>query len=125
MIYLTLILQVLVALGLLNVWLLRKSSQTKYRGGSSQNLKDEFSAYGLPAWVFYIVGAFKIGSALALVGGIWIPELVLPAASIVAILMIGAIVMHLKVKDAALKFLPAACMLLMSGFIVLSVSQLA
>lgn len=109
------ILQVVIALGLLNVWLVRAGSATSYRGGDARTLKEEFAAYGLPDFFFYLVGALKIGSAVMLIAGIWIDELVMPAAAIVVVLMVGALVMHIKVKDPAVKSLPAFLMLLMSG----------
>ena len=109
------ILQVVVALGLLNVWLVRAGSATSYRGGDARSLKAEFAAYGLPDFIFYLVGALKIGSAVMLIAGIWIDALVMPAAAIVAVLMVGALVMHVKVKDPAIKSLPAFLMLMMSG----------
>ncbi len=109
------ILQVVVALGLLNVWLVRAGSATSYRGGDARSLREEFAAYGLPEFFFYLVGALKIGSAVMLIAGIWINALVMPAAAIVAVLMVGALVMHVKVKDPAIKSLPAFLMLVMSG----------
>lgn len=111
----SMILQVVVALGLLNVWLVRAGSATSYRGGDARSLKEEFAAYGLPAFFFYLVGALKIGSAVMLIAGIWIDALVMPAATIVAVLMVGALVMHVKVHDPAIKSLPAFLMLVMSG----------
>ncbi|MDG2144030.1 MAG: DoxX family protein [Planctomycetota bacterium] len=107
-------LQLIIGLGLLNVWLLRSRSPTSYRGRDSQNLKQEFSAYGLPTFVFYVVGTLKIGSAAALIAGFWIPELVLPAASVIAVLMVGALALHIKVRDALMKSVPAILMLAMS-----------
>ncbi len=109
------VLQVVVAFGLLNVWLLRAGKPTAYRGGDSRSLKEEFAAYGLPEAVFFVVGALKTLSALALIAGIWYPRLIVPAAAIVAVLMLGAVVMHVKVKDPAIKSLPAFLMLLMSA----------
>jgi hypothetical protein len=106
-------LQVIVALGLLNVWLVRARASTAYRGGSAQSLKEEFAMYGLPAWSFYAVGALKVGSAVLLLAGIWVPELIRPPALIVAALMVGALAMHARVKDSPKKFLPALLMLLM------------
>jgi len=106
-------LQVIVALGLLNVWLVRARASTAYRGGSAQSLKEEFATYGLPAWSFYAVGALKVGSAVLLLAGIWVPELIRPPALIVAALMVGALAMHARVKDSPKKFLPALLMLLM------------
>ena len=115
-----LVLQILVALGLLNVWLIRSGRATEYRGGEARSLKEEFGAYGLPDAMFYIVGTLKIGSAVALLIGIWVPALIQPAAGIVAILMFGALAMHVKVGDPVKKSVPAFLMLLMSiGILVL------
>jgi hypothetical protein len=113
------ILQVVVALGLLNVWLVRARSSTAFRGGSSQSLREEFAAYGLPDWSFFAVGVLKIASAVLLIVGIWVPEVIKPAAGTVAVLMVGALAMHAKVKDPLTKFLPALLMLLMAVAIVL------
>ena len=108
------VLQVVMALGLLNVWLVRTGSATPYRGGDARSLQEEFAAYGLPDFFFYLVGLLKVGSAIMLIAGIWIDGLVLPAAALVAVLMVGALVMHIKVKDPAIKSLPAFLMLVMS-----------
>ncbi|MDG2305493.1 MAG: DoxX family protein [Candidatus Binatia bacterium] len=107
-------LQSLVGLGLLNVWIVRARSSTAYRGGDALSLREEFAAYGLPEWFFYLVGFLKVGSALALLIGIWVTPLVLPGASVVAGLMVGALVMHAKVGDPWVKSAPAFLMLLMS-----------
>jgi len=107
------ILQVIAGLGLINVWLVRPRSATAFRGGSSQTLREEFAAYGLPDWCFYAVGAAKIVSAVMLIVGIWVPRLVLPATLVVAVLMVGALAMHAKVKDPLTKSVPAFLMLAM------------
>lgn len=109
------ILQVVVALGLLNVWLLRPGRPTDYRGGDARSLKEEFAAYGLPEFLFYLVGALKIGAAIALLAGLWNESLILPAAALVVLLMLGALAMHAKVKDPAIRSLPALLMLIMSA----------
>ena len=109
------VLQLILALGLLNVWILRSHAATAYRGGSARTLQEEFAAYGLPRWAFYLVGALKVGIAVALLVGLWIPALVVPAAAGLVALMVGAITMHLKVGDSVLKSLPALLMLAMSG----------
>lgn len=109
------VLQGIVALGLLNVWLLRAASPTRYRGGEAQSLKQEFGAYNLPTWFFFLVGALKVGCAALLLIGLWVPALILPAASLVVALMLGALAMHARVRDPALKSLPAFLMLAMSA----------
>ena len=113
------VLQVIVGLGLLNVWLLRSSSATRFRGGAATTLKEEFAAYGLPDGAWYVVGALKIAAGLVLIAGLWLPLPVRLAAGGVAVLMVGALAMHLKVGDPALKSLPAALMLVMCLAIVL------
>ena len=108
------ILQIVVALGLLNVWLLRFNRETAYRGGAARNMREEFAAYGLPAWFTYIVGFLKVAAALCLLIGIWIHPIVFPAAALICILMLGALAMHLKVSDPLKKSLPALCVLIMA-----------
>lgn len=110
----TALLQILVAFGLLNVWLIRRDQKTSYRGYNSNSLKNEFKAYGLPSWSFYVVGFFKISAALLLLLGLWIPVLVFPSAFVVSMLMVGAVSMHIKVKDPLKKMLPASIMLFCS-----------
>ncbi|MFT5731394.1 MAG: putative membrane protein YphA (DoxX/SURF4 family) [Planctomycetota bacterium] len=115
---LSIILQVILSLGLLNVWLVRAGGETSYRGGSADSLKAEFRAYGLSDVMFYLVGFLKIASAIALVVGIWLPSLVLPAAGTLVVLMLGALSMHVKVSDPPKKSLPALLMLAMSSALV-------
>ncbi len=119
----TAVLQIIVAIGLLNVWLLRYSKDTSYRGGNAKNLKDEFAAYGLPSWAHYLVGALKISSALALIVGLWISSVGFYASILVAFLMLGALGMHFKIKDPLRKSVPALLILGMSLAIVLTSSM--
>lgn len=109
------LLQVILGLGLLNVWLVRTHRATTYRGGNAATLREEFAAYGLPTWFFYLVGALKLGCAVSLLVAIWVPQLLQPAVGLLVLLMLGALAMHVKVNDPPIKSLPAALMLLMSG----------
>lgn len=113
------VLQIIVGLGLLNVWLLRSGKRTPYRGGGAENLRAEFEAYGLPVWFMWLIGVLKIGLAAALLAGIWIPALVQPAALVLALLMLGAVGVHLKVKDPFKAGVPALTMLIMAVAIAL------
>jgi hypothetical protein len=112
------LLQIIVGLGLLNVWLVRRRAATAFRGGTAQTLQEEFATYGLPGFVFYLVGALKVGAALVLIAGVWMALPVRAAAGVVAVLMLGAVAMHLKVGDPLKKALPAALVLAMSAAIV-------
>ncbi len=115
--------QVVVALGLVNVWLLRNKQATAYRGGRAKTLKEEFLAYGLPEWFYFLIGGLKILAALALLAGIMEPALVPPAAALLTLLMLGALSMHIKVKDPFTKSVPALCMLILNlGILALALS---
>jgi uncharacterized membrane protein YphA (DoxX/SURF4 family) len=114
--------QVVAALGLLNVWLVRRNQATSFRGGNAHSMRDEFAAYGLPGWFAVVVGVLKVGAALALIAGIWNPALVRPAALVILVLMLGALSMHFKIRDPLMKYAPAVAMLALSVVIVLGTS---
>lgn len=96
MILLTLIINLIIALTLLNVWLIRFNKNTPFRGGEANSMTQEFSVYGLPSWFMYLIGFLKIMFAILLIIGIWITELNFYSYISLSILMIGAIMMHLK-----------------------------
>lgn len=116
---LRIILQVVVGLGILNVWLVRANWATGYRGGDAKTLKEEFATYGLPVWFYYLIGTLKILCALAILAGIWFPPLATFGGAGLAVLMAGAFSMHLKVKDPFSKAIPSLAMLAMSLAIAL------
>jgi len=112
------VLQVFVALGILNVWLLRGGRPTAYRGGGARNLRAEFANYGLPPVVMYVVGVLKVGCAVGLLIGLWAPAWVDPSAAGLAVLMIGALAMHLKIRDPLIRSLPAVTLLILCALIL-------
>ena len=111
------VIQILIALTILNVWLVRFGKPTSWRGDSASNMKEEFEVYGLPGWFVPLIGGAKLVLAAALVVGVWVPALVQPAAIGMAILMAGAVAMHLKVQDPPEKSFPAFSMLCLSVII--------
>lgn len=119
MTYFLIALKLIVALGILNVWLLRSGKATAYRGRNAKNMREEFAVYGLPFPIFCLVGLLKIGLALALLASVWIHHLAQPAAVGMGILMLGAFFMHLKVKDPIRKALPSLAVLAMCVAIAL------
>jgi uncharacterized membrane protein YphA (DoxX/SURF4 family) len=92
---------------------------TGWRGGTAKNLKEEFEVYGLPGWFMGVVGFLKLLLATLLIAGIWLPALTRPAAAGMAVLMLGAVAMHVKVKDPLKRSLPALSMLAMSLLVAL------
>tara|TARA_B100000900_G_scaffold86753_1_gene70395 strand:- start:268 stop:624 length:357 start_codon:yes stop_codon:yes gene_type:complete len=112
------ILQLIIAIGLINVWAFRYNKATEYRGANATNMKEEFAAYGLPVWLMYLVGTMKIAIALMLIVSLWVQELLVYNLLILAGLMIAAVLMHLKVKDPIKKSYPALSILFMIALIM-------
>lgn len=117
--YLIIAFKLIVGLSILNVWLLRSSKKTIWRGGDADNLKEEFKAYGLPKWFMWTIGSLKILLAVALLASIHFAELEMYAAYGIAFLMLGAVGMHIKVKDPLKKSFPAFSFLVLSLAIAL------
>lgn len=102
---------VLVSGTVFNVWLLNMDQASPYRGGTALTLKEEFLTYGLSENIFYLIGGIKLLSAFTLFFGLRFKQTVVPAAQIIAVLMLGAISMHFKVGDPLLRSVPAIGML--------------
>ena len=117
--------QMVIGLGLLNVWLLRSRNPTPYRGGDATNMVEEFAAYGLPAWMMWLTAALKVSLAVLLIAGVWIPATTQPAAALLAVLMFAAVIAHLKVGDPVKKFLPAASLLVLCLTVTAMTSSVA
>jgi uncharacterized membrane protein YphA (DoxX/SURF4 family) len=117
---LVLIIQVVIALGIYNVWLVRFGKSTSWRGGNAQNLREEFAVYGLPSWFVWVVGFLKLLCATLLIVGLWVPAVTKPAAVGMALLMLGAVTMHFKVSDPPKRALPAFTMLVLSVIVAVA-----
>jgi len=113
------VIQVIIALGILNVWLLRFNKPSEWRGKRSLNMREEFAAYGLPGWSVFVVGAMKITLATFLLVGLFVPEVTEPAAVGLALLMLGAVLMHIRVKDPSKRSLPALTLLILCVLLAL------
>ncbi len=100
--------QTAAAFWILNVWFNRFNKDTGYRGGNAKNMVEEFEEYGMSKKQMYAVGAVKVGLAGMLLAGHQYPRLVRPASIGLAGMMLGAIGMHIKVKDPIKRSLPAA-----------------
>ena len=99
--------QATAALWILNVWFLRFNKDTGYRGGGATNMNEEFAEYGLSEKTMYAVGATKVGLAATMLVGLKAPNVAQPASAGLAVLMAGAIGMHMKVNDPPKRALPA------------------
>jgi len=106
-------LQLVIALGILNVWIVRATRPSPYRGGGAENMRREFAHYGLSLPAMVLVGFLKISCALALIWGIWLQDLVEPAALLLGVLMAGAVAMHCKVRDSLKRTAPSITVFLL------------
>ena len=106
--------QILIPFGIVNVWFIRAGRETAYRGGNARDLKSEFLAYGLPSWMFYLIGGLKTIAAALILIGFLLPVCIICGASLMTALMLGALLMHAKVQDPAIRYLPASLMFVMS-----------
>ncbi len=116
------IIKIMTALGIFNVWILRYNKTTEYRGGNAKSLKEEFETYGLKSWFMYIIGAIKIVISILFIISCFniLDSAVFYGSAIMSIIMIGAILMHLKANDPFKKSVPAISMLTMYSIIFLN-----
>lgn len=112
--YAVIISKVVLFVSIINVWFFRFNKPTPYRGSGAANMKEEFLAYGLSEAMVYMIGGLKVLAAIGLVVSIWVPVLAVPAAATMGLLMLGAIGMHLKVKDPLSRSVPALVFFLLS-----------
>lgn len=116
--YVSIALQLIVGLSILNVWLIQYNKDTQWRGGDAKTIKEEFAVYGLPEWSLYVIGFLKVTLAIALICGIWFPAFINPAALGLAILLAGSVLMHIKIKDPIKKSFPAFLFLVLCLILV-------
>jgi uncharacterized membrane protein len=112
--------QIIIALGIFNVWILRRNRATPYRPAGAVNIQEEFARYGLPEWACSVVGATKLSLAVLLLVGLAFAPVALPAAALTAVLMAGAIWAHVRVRDPIVNAAPAFAMLLLSTLVVVT-----
>ncbi|MEO6651303.1 MAG: DoxX family protein [Ilumatobacteraceae bacterium] len=106
--------QTVAALWILDVWFHRFNKDTGYRGGGATNMQEEFAEYGLSKNVMYAVGGVKVSLATMMLVGHAVPKLVRPASAGLAMFMLGAVGMHMKVHDPIKRAMPAITVLTLS-----------
>ena len=73
--WIKIVIQVIIAVSIFNVWILRVKKPTSWRGGTAKSMKEEFEAYGLPFWFMNLIGFLKLTLASLLIAGIFIPDI--------------------------------------------------
>lgn len=116
--YVNIVLQLIVAISILNVWLIQYNKPTQWRGGNASNIMEEFAVYGLPSWSCYLVGTLKVLAAIGLILAIWFPILLKPSATVLGVLLMGSVMMHVKIKDPIKKSIPALLFLAICIYLV-------
>ncbi|MFD2550861.1 DoxX family protein [Bizionia sediminis] len=117
--YLSITLKIIVSLSILNVWLVQFNKPTRWRGGDAKTILEEFKVYGLSKTQYYIIGFLKISLALVLLVSIQFQNLTLLGSLGLALLLLGSIAMHLKIKDPLYKSFPAFLFLVMTVVIAI------
>ena len=101
--------QIIISISILIVWVFHYD-----------NIVIEFKQYRLSNLLRNIVGASKISLATILVIGIWHPEFLFVASTIMAFLMLCAQFFHFRAKNDWIKFMPSLSLLILSLFIASS-----
>ena len=107
--FLVTIMQIITATSVLFVWVVRY-----------KNIIKEFEQYKLPSWLRDVVGIFKISLAIMLLIGIFDERLKIIGAGGLSLLMVAALLTHLRVKNPIYKTLPALALLSFSIIIIFS-----
>jgi hypothetical protein len=109
--------QIFIAIAMFDVWLLRYDKPQRARGGDAKMMAEEFEVYGLPAWFRNVIRILKLASGTLMLAGIWYDRSALVAGILLAVLMGGAIAMHVKVRDPLYKSIPATTFFLLSAYV--------
>ena len=107
--FLVAILQVITASSVFFVWVVRYD-----------NIIEEFVYYKLPTWLRDLVGILKVSFGIMLLMGIYDEKFKVIGAGGLSLLMIAALLTHVKVKNPLHKAVPAVTLLSFSIVIILS-----
>ena len=103
------VLQVLTASSILFVWVVRYD-----------NIITEFQQYQLPVWLRDMVGILKLSFSIMLLAGIYDEKFKYLGSSGLILLMLAALLTHVKMKNSFYKALPSLTLLVFSTIILMS-----
>jgi len=112
--YIIIGLKIIIGISILNVWLIQSNKHTKWRGGDATTIIEEFNVYGLSKSFYVAIYILKVSLAILLLASIQFDVLTLVSSLGLALLLLGSILMHVKVKDAWYKSFPAFLFMLMN-----------
>ena len=87
-----------------------------------KNIKDEFRTFNLPKWLRDLVGILKLSFAIMLLNDNL--EFIRLGAVGIAILMVAALITHLRLKSPGHRMLPSFSLLCICSYIAYLCSQL-
>ena len=103
------VLQVVTASSILFVWVVRYD-----------NIITEFQQYQLPVWLRDMVGILKLSFSIMLLAGIYDEKFKYLGSSGLILLMLAALLTHVKMKNSFYKALPSLTLLVFSTIILMS-----
>ena len=112
--YIIIGLKIIIGISILNVWLIQSNKHTKWRGGDATTIIEEFNVYGLSKSFYVAIYFLKVSLAILLLASIQFDVLTLVSSLGLAVLLLGSILMHVKVKDVWYKSFPAFLFMLMN-----------
>ena len=112
--YIIIGLKIIIGISILNVWLIQSNKHTKWRGGDATTIIEEFNVYGLSKSFYVTIYILKVSLAILLLASIQFDVLTLVSSLGLALLLLGSILMHVKVKDPWYKSFPAFLFMLMN-----------
>ncbi|MGM0884718.1 MAG: DoxX family protein [Bacillota bacterium] len=87
---------------------------------------DSFKLWGMPQWFRVVTGLVEIVGAAALIAGIWQPSWAAAGGLLLGITMVGAIMVHIRMKDNMKTTAPAIVLFLLAVIIfVMQSSELS
>lgn len=108
------LLKIIVGFSILNTWIFQSKKPSRWRTGNANTLDEEFKIYGLPKYIFYIVGCFKISLAVLLLTSIKFKSFTVIASLGLAGLFLVFIVLRIKAGDAYYKLFPSLLFLILN-----------
>lgn len=103
------IIKALISVGLFYVWVIRYN-----------NIVEEFKLYNLPDYFRDFVGILKLTCAFLLQSSRI--ELVIFSNIVLIVLMLGAIMTHIRIKNSFKNMIPAIAMMSMNIFILMNIT---
>ncbi|MBD8006424.1 DoxX family protein [Bacillus norwichensis] len=107
---LSIVLQVLLGLGFL---------MFGFQKFTSEQMKKGFEYFGYSDGFRVFTGFFELASAVIVIVGIWIGSLATIGGIMIVITMFGAIITHIKIKDAVKNMMMPIILLILGAVVVI------